>query len=166
MGGIIMKNSKNIIEKIDFTPKNEKGVFYLFSRIHEKIGFEKIISFQQWPDIIAKRNGKTVRIELEFKLSDFLRHHYRITKPLVMGHWKKVQNKWILVVGTNIVDEISDPENNIWLNRDDNALYLKTLGDKKVDVVICWVKDIELSKLINDNVQVVELSCLIKYKGV
>ncbi|RLI20850.1 hypothetical protein DRO54_05205 [Candidatus Bathyarchaeota archaeon] len=149
------------MERIDFIPKNEKGLFYIFSRFHEKFGFEKIISFQQWPDLIAKRKGETVRVELEFKLSDFLRHHYRITQPVVIGCWKRVNGGWILQVGNDIVDEMPDPKHIIWLNKNDNALYLKSLGDKKVDVVICWIKDIELSKFIDDKVEVIELSRLI-----
>lgn len=45
-----------------FTPKNEMGVMYLFSRHHEELGFEKIIHVQtQFPDIIALREGKEVK---------------------------------------------------------------------------------------------------------
>lgn len=57
-------------------PRNEQGVAYLFSRYHEKLGFEKIIKIgTHFPDVIATRNGEKVRIELEFLLSG-VRSHY------------------------------------------------------------------------------------------
>ena len=59
-----------------FIPKNEMGVFYLFSRYHEKLGFEKILRVSTlFPDVIALRASKTVRVEIEYKLSGFLRHY-------------------------------------------------------------------------------------------
>lgn len=66
-----------------FIPKNEMGVFYLFSKIHKELGFEEIVSFQQYPDVIAKRNGKTVKIELEYRLTNFRNHFgdYRKSTP-------------------------------------------------------------------------------------
>lgn len=70
----------------DFIPTNEQGVIYLFSRLHEKLGFEKIIKMtSQFPDITALRNGVVVRIELEFKLSGIMdQGHYRnYRKPMI-----------------------------------------------------------------------------------
>src|SRR5205809_405300 len=52
-------------------PKNEMEVMYLFSRNHEKLGFEHILSFQQFPDCWAIRDGKKVGIEIEFMASNF-----------------------------------------------------------------------------------------------
>jgi len=70
----------------NFIPRNEMGVFYLFSRCHEKIGIEKILKFSsnRFPDVIALRAGKTVKIELEYKLSGFLKHY---TLANVPGYW-------------------------------------------------------------------------------
>lgn len=50
-----------------FIPKNEQGVVYLFSKYHEKLGFEKILHIStHFPDVIAVRDGKEIRVELEF----------------------------------------------------------------------------------------------------
>lgn len=65
-----------------FIPKNEAGVMYLFSRYHEELGFEKIIKFNTttgFPDIVALRDGKKVRIELEHTLGK-IRVHYECIK--------------------------------------------------------------------------------------
>ena len=64
-----------------FIPQNEAGVMYLFSRYHEEIGFEKILKFNTttgFPDIIALRDGKEVRIELEHTLGKIRVHYERI----------------------------------------------------------------------------------------
>jgi len=41
-----------------FVPTNEQGVIYLFSRYHEKLGFEKMLYIgTRFPDVIAMRDG-------------------------------------------------------------------------------------------------------------
>lgn len=100
-----------------FVPKNEMGVFYLFSKIHKKLGFEEIVSFQKFPDIMAKRNGKIVQIELEYKLSGF-RHHFYDFVP-----------------------------NGPYAQDSPYGTYSKgkrDFKDEKVDYVICWRKDMEI----------------------
>lgn len=75
----------------EFIPKNEQGVVYLFSKYHEKLGFEKILRIgTRFPDVIAMRDGKSVSIELEYKLGGLITHYlyeklqtfrYRIRDP-------------------------------------------------------------------------------------
>lgn len=61
-----------------FVPENEMGVWYLFSRYHEKLGFEKIlrVSSIEFPDVIALQDGKEVRIELEYMLNSVMDHYW------------------------------------------------------------------------------------------
>jgi hypothetical protein len=78
-------------------PRNEPGVFYLFSRFHEKLGFEEIIDVSTLtPDVIAKRNGKRVNIELEYKSSDALEHYYAL-KDYCHEKEDPREGKWIKV---------------------------------------------------------------------
>ena len=86
-----------------FVPKNEQGVIYLFSRYHEKLGFEKIIQIgTRFPDVIAVRDNKHISIELEFRLSGVRSHYlareinfldYNITDP--SGNLASVMLTWV-----------------------------------------------------------------------
>jgi hypothetical protein len=60
---------------------NESEVIFLFAKIHEKLGFEKILKLRQkFPDCIAKKEGKTVKIEFEYNASGFLRDKHNSKK--------------------------------------------------------------------------------------
>lgn len=68
-------------------PKNETHLLWMFILYHKEFGFEKIIDVRShFPDIIAIRNNETVRIELEYKLSNLIYHYYddyfRLIKPI------------------------------------------------------------------------------------
>ncbi|GAG31960.1 unnamed protein product, partial [marine sediment metagenome] len=58
-----------------FVPMNEMGVVMLFSRVHERLGFDRILQIRtKFPDVIASKEGKTVYIELEYASSGFMHH--------------------------------------------------------------------------------------------
>ena len=57
-------------------PTNEKGVFYLFSRHHEELGFIEIVEFiDGTPELRTIKDGEEVGVELENRASAVF-HHY------------------------------------------------------------------------------------------
>ena len=137
-----------------FIPKNEPGVFYLFSRLHEKLGFEEIVDVSTLtPDIIAKRRGKPVRIELEFK-SNRAFSHYRVVKEDPReGRWKKDRNIWKFALDDGRISyEIPDPRNDYRLDKDRGILLHRTAKDK-FDIIVCW----ENNGVFEESVEVIEL---------
>lgn len=71
-----------------FIPKNEQELIYLFSRHHEKLGFEKPISIRtQFPDAVFIRDGSPISIEFEFLLSRFL-NHYKVRRANAQGFYE------------------------------------------------------------------------------
>lgn len=161
-----------------FIPKNEIGVVYLFSRHHEELGFEKIIDITtRFPDITALREGKEVKIELEFLLSSF-KSHYLYRQSTEEGYWKwdEENEKWrIFNPRKNSFVEVSEfllrlhdsalkmfaassyrvlakgSRNEFEVNGKGDLMY-KTLK-ARCDCVICWEKDCE----IEDGIEVIEL---------
>ena len=165
-----------------FIPKNEMGVFYLFSRHHEELGFEEIIDITaRFPDITALRDGKEVKIELEFLLSSF-KSHYLYRESTEEGYWKWDEENEVWRIARPARDpsknsfvEVSEIElksghsgckklglngyrilaegsrNEFEVNWRGNLMY-KTLKDR-CDCVICWKKDCE----IEEGIVVIEL---------
>ncbi len=163
---------------IVFVPKNEQGVFYLFSKHHRELGFEKIIDVgTQFPDVTALRNGNEVKVELEFLLSSF-KGHYVYKKTTDKGYWKWDEE--------NEMWRIFNPNNNRFLDVSELELKLNDAGRKKlgfpsarvivkdnaekfstnwkgeliyktlkgeVDFIICWEKDCD----IEDDIEVIVL---------
>lgn len=161
-----------------FVPKNEQGVFYLFSTHHKELGFEKIIDIgTQFPDVTALREGNKVRVELEFLLSSF-KGHYVYKKATDEGYWKwdKENEMW----------RIFNPNNNRFLSVSELELKLTDTTRKKlgfpsakvivkdnaekfstnwkgeliyktlkgeVDFIICWEKDCDME----DDIEVIVL---------
>lgn len=73
-------------------PKSEAGVVYMFSRYHDYIDFYNIEMKTTFPDAIAIRNGKKVRIEFEYKSKNFIIHGHDINKCDIIVCWV---NDWI-----------------------------------------------------------------------
>ena len=135
-------------------PRNEPGVFYLFSRFHEKLGFEEIIDVSTIaPDVIAKRRGEQVRIELEYKSSRAI-SHYRVAKEDPrQGKWIKEGKDWVFVLksGTRKYT-VPDPYNEYRLDKDRGLLLLKT-AKKIFGIIVCWEND----EVFEENMEVIEL---------
>jgi len=148
-----------------FEPKNEKGVEYLFSVHHKELGFEKIISFNSFPDIVALRNGKIVKIELEYRLECFNKH-YLVAKQYSRYSnyiWIKIDKRWeafniltkkYLDIGRGHLDE----KNIFTTNESGYDLVYKTLKDK-VDIVIYWKKSHGFK--IDDDIEFIDLGKLL-----
>ena len=137
-----------------FIPRNEPGVVYLFSRFHEKLGFEEIVDISTLtPDMIAKRNGKQVRIELEFKSSGAIWHYRVVKEDPREGKWIRDKDNWKFVLKSGeIQHNLPDPENKYRPEKDRNLLLLRTAREK-FDIIVCWEKD----EVFEENMEIIEL---------
>lgn len=81
MGSVEKKSSKSQLSRLpeglplDYEPDNEQGVVYLFSHVARKrfgLHVERVQS--GFPDCVAYRNGKLVRIEFEHRSRNFAVH--------------------------------------------------------------------------------------------
>ena len=149
--------------KRSFSPKNEQGVFYLFSRNHERLGFKEIIKINQneAPDIFAiNDNGEKVGIELEYE-SRRVFEHYRVlskrdqnrtenrrwswdaqTGKYISGEWKKVIGVWIFVYkGETLLQIKEDYPNQYWHHKPTGTLLRRTVKEIGIDVIMYWIKN-------------------------
>jgi len=167
-----------------FVPENELGVLYLFARNHRKLGFERIVKITGgFPDIIAIRNRKLVKIELEYKISRFLRHYKTCYFDAKDYELDEDEHDWIFRRrprrSKNLRPVIRFPKSKYKVQGEKfetikgarpiimtgaiikPAMVVRwkvrryTLKDK-VDVIVCWEKDID----IKDEIEVIELSKL------
>lgn len=61
---------------MDYAPENELGVVFLFSRLATKRGLQIDLIRSGYPDCIAYRDGKRIRIEFEYRSINFARHRH------------------------------------------------------------------------------------------
>lgn len=73
---------------LPFTPRNENGVVYLFALAAEKLGFQVQSVQAAFPDCLATWGRKRVRIEFEFRSSNFERHGHDAKKCDLIVCWK------------------------------------------------------------------------------
>ncbi len=71
------------IDGLDYAPENELGVIYLFSLLSKQLGFRGVTRIQSpFPDCIARmrtgKGDKEVRIEFEYKSSNYRQHRHPI----------------------------------------------------------------------------------------
>lgn len=59
---------------MSYAPTNEQGVVFLFGRLAPRLGFDVECVQTAFPDCIARRNGKTYRIEFEYRASSYKNH--------------------------------------------------------------------------------------------
>ncbi len=65
------------IKGMDYEPKNEAGVIILFTLTMRRLGFSGIIEAKRkFPDCIARKHGKSVPIEFEYRSRNFLTHRH------------------------------------------------------------------------------------------
>ena len=62
------------IDGMAYAPTNEQGVVYLFGGLAPRLGFHIECVQSAFPDCIACRNGKTCRIEFEYRASSYKVH--------------------------------------------------------------------------------------------
>ena len=142
-----------------FIPQNEPGVFYMFSRIHEELGFDEIVDISTMtPDIFARRNGELVGLELEYKSSGALRHYRVSNEDPREGKWLKEGKKWKFILNNgNINKEVEDPHDKYRLDVQRGLLLFKSVRDK-FSIIVCW----ENNELFEENIEVIELENIFK----
>lgn len=90
-----------LFDGINYKPKNELELVFLFSKFHKEIGFPKIIQLRSYrfPDCIAIDNqGKEVSIEFEYVSSHYIKHNHHKEKHqadhiICWAHDKKYMKK-------------------------------------------------------------------------
>ena len=88
-----------ISEGMLFSPTDELGVACLFSMFHKELGFPYIVgvSSRSFPDIVAiDERGNPVRIELEYRASDFIVHEHPVEDCDYIVCWENDLNKEML----------------------------------------------------------------------
>lgn len=76
-----------------YSPTNEQGVVFLFGKIAHEFGMYVELIRTGYPDCIAKRyigkdKWEDIRIEFEFKSSDFLRHKHKAEDSDMIVCWE------------------------------------------------------------------------------
>jgi len=139
---------------------NEGFVVYLFCRFHERLGFDKILWIDAYfPDCIAEKNGKKVRIEFE---SDayFLRNHLKV-RTYWSQIYKIVETDEKYVIKDRDLDLTIEeyPKSEYKIRNYPNGQFEVLYRKLPLDYCICWktkrqtrerfreVKIIELSKI-------------------
>ncbi len=64
------------ISGMAYAPMSEQGVVLLFGRLAPRLGFTVENVQVRFPDCIAKRRGRTYRIEFEYWASHFAEHRH------------------------------------------------------------------------------------------
>lgn len=62
------------LDGMAYAPTNEQGVVFLFGRLTPRLGFHVESVQNGFPDCIARRRGKTYRIEFEYRASNYEGH--------------------------------------------------------------------------------------------
>jgi len=62
---------------LDYSPDNEQGVVYLFSHLARRFGLRVERVQAGFPDCLAYRDGKRIRIEFEYRSRNFLSHRHQ-----------------------------------------------------------------------------------------
>ena len=72
----------------DFEPHNEMGVVFLFGRFYDVLGFDGIVHVgTRCPDCIAVRQERTLRVEFEYRSSNYLNHRHALNQADVLVCW-------------------------------------------------------------------------------
>jgi len=92
-------NRKNVVGRLInfrglvYAPTNEQGVVFLFGKIAHEFGMYVELIRSGYPDCIAKRyigkeQWEDIKIEFEFKSSDFIRHKHKIEEVDMIVCWE------------------------------------------------------------------------------
>jgi len=94
-----MLKRKNVVGKLInfrglvYSPTNEQGVVFLFGKIAHEFGMYVELIRTGYPDCIAKRyigkdKWEDIKIEFEFKSSDFLKHKHKAEDADMIVCWE------------------------------------------------------------------------------
>lgn len=147
---------------LHFEPENEMGVVFLFSRLADSKYGLSIESVQSgFPDCIANKDGKRIRIEFEYRSRNFSVHRHNPKEcdwivcwiddwPEAPGNLQVIELRkvfglgfsvWVVPIAGDYRERISEAKNGEeWTApkhgaRDDLVLYYRTAPDK-------FIKDI------------------------
>lgn len=76
----------------NFSPRNELGVILLFGKYCDYLGFEVLDIHAISPDCDARKGHKNIKIEFEFKASNFIVHGHNPKKCDLVVCWEKDVN--------------------------------------------------------------------------
>ena len=153
-------------------PSCEKHIEYLFARFHHLLGFERVLEFQNvFPDVIALRNGKVTRVELEYNLMSAKIHYYVFPRRLLDYEAKvtRIEHEgtyWVVYYincwgREDVLCKIDDENGNVY--RDGDRLKRRRLGTA-VDVIVYWRKG--EGRWYDDSVELINLQERLKELGV
>lgn len=122
-------------------PQSEQDVFYLFSRHHEKLGFEKVVKTQTFaPDVYAIKDGIEVKIELEFHLLS-AKNHYLAYKAYLPLEVITIENGNIYSTVESMKYLIIDNSENYTVKTIGRTQYVILKSLKTIfDYIVCWDK--------------------------
>jgi hypothetical protein len=131
-------------------PINEKGVFYLFSRYHEELGFEEMVEFiDGTPDLRAIKGGKEVGVELEYAASGAFFHYCAINQKeqseiinsFPNGEWQKNGNYWKYIYsGETKMSFKEEPDGPCVVDPFRKVLLYKTARSVGIDIIVYWTE--------------------------
>jgi hypothetical protein len=129
-------------------PSNEKGVFYLFSRNHEELGFSEIVEFiDGTPDLRAVRNGEKVGVELEMRASAAFRHYCALNEEkqgetimgFPRGEWEKDGSVWKYVYhGETKMSFEEEAAKSCDVEPSCKYLLFKSAKSVGIDIIVHW----------------------------
>jgi len=169
-------------------PTNEMETIVIFAMHIEKFGFENIKYIKsEFPDLVAIRDGKEVRIEAEYDLRRFYRHyiadpqHHKNVHPRLYEFHENAN--WVDVshsnLGYNIMNEnfwsirwtkkddktlrkypqayVIDKHKEMYTQSDGRYLYYKTLS-RYCDCILYWTDSSKTEDTFSDDLELINMS--------
>lgn len=144
---------------------NEPFVVYLFSKFHERLGFEKVLYIcAGFPDCIAEKDGEQVSIEFETHTS-FLQNHLKIKEYDPSYELMEEEEEYVLqpkeLKGFPRVEDYQEryPKSEFRIKRkrwpagEFITVYAKKLN---LDYCVCWRASYKIPDSLKD-VKIIEL---------
>jgi hypothetical protein len=154
---------------MNYAPENELGVVFLFSRLARKLGFEIDEIRPFYPDCIAYRDNKRVRIEFEYRSSNFARHRHDPKKCDLIVCWVDDWpaaplpvfelradfglgfNVWIQPVGSRFHDALTKAKASTWsvasqAHKKDLVLFYRAIKDNCIRDIFRVTGPVEIIK--------------------
>jgi len=72
-----------------FVPRNETETLVLFALLAEELGYEIEAAQIDFPDLVLRREGQSLRAEVEFLSSTYLAHGHPIDADVLCVCWRK-----------------------------------------------------------------------------
>ena len=145
----------------------EAFVVYLFSRLHEKLGFQRILEFNySFPDCIAERDHRQVSIEFEVWPNSLV-HHLPVASydPFCYSCFEDIDKNFVVTEKTSKIVVTKYPLDQFRIERHDNNFVDVFYRKLPIDCCVCWEKRGTLKTEFAE-VEIIELKnlpCVIKF---